>query len=316
VAKPVANILSTEALSPDARRRLETVGRIRVLDPRDEEELCEAVGEAEALLVRTKTRVTRRVIESAPKLKVIGRGGSGLDNIDVPAAWERGVTVVYTPEASTDAVADLTVGLMIAVLRGIALADAGVRGGRFDEARAACVGPELRGLTLGIVGMGRIGRAVSSRCHFGFRMAIVYNDILEVEPLPFPAQSHSKEALFERADVISVHVPLTDETRGMIDGRVLAGFKPRAVLINTARGEVVDSVALAEALSEGRLGGAALDVFDAEPLPANHPLLSAPNTLLTPHIGARTPESLARMDSVVDDVIAVLKGRTARFPAR
>jgi phosphoglycerate dehydrogenase-like enzyme len=260
--------------------------------------------------------VSRYVIEQAAQLRVIGRAGVGLDNIDLAAARERGIVVVHTPAAATDAVADLTVGLMLASLRKIAAADRDVRAGRFHEVRDECIGPELGELTVGIVGMGRIGRAVAQRCHFGFGARILFNDIVPILGLDFPARSVSKHELYAASDVVTLHVPLTEATNGMIDAAALTRFKPGAVLINTARGAVVDSVALADALRSGHLGAAGLDVVDPEPLPADHPLLLAPHTLITPHIGARTPGGLARMNDVVEDVVAVLEGRPPRFAVR
>jgi D-3-phosphoglycerate dehydrogenase len=312
---PTFRIVTTESFEPAALDRLKAVGVVSRIESVDEAALIHAVVDADALLVRTQTQVTRRVIEAGRQLRVIGRAGSGLDNIDLPAARERGVRVVFTPEASTDAVADLTVGLMIGLLRKIADGDRGVRTGSFTEARRGCVGRELRELTLGIVGMGRIGRAVARRCHLGFGMSVGYNDIREVGVREFPAQSFSKPDLYACADIVSLHVPLTDQTRGMVDANALRHFKKGAALINTARGAIVDSIALAAALSKGLLRGAALDVTDPEPLPPGHPLLAAPNTVFTPHIGARTPSSLARMEDVVEDVIAVLEGRDPRHAA-
>jgi phosphoglycerate dehydrogenase-like enzyme len=238
-----------------------------------------------------------------------------LDNIDVQTAHDRGITVVYTPAASTDAVADLAVGLMIAVIRGIAVGDAAVRQDRFAEARASCVGRELSELTLGIIGLGRIGRAVARRCRLGFGMNVLYNDVVEPGWLEFTATPVDKTSLMQSSDIISLHVPLTNQTRGMIDSHVLRDVRPGTVLINTSRGAVVDSGALAVALADGQLAGAGLDVVGPEPLPPDHPLLHAPNVVFTPHIGARTHGGLARMNAVVDDVIRVLKGESPVFPA-
>lgn len=277
------------------------------MDSTDEEVLKRAVRDCDALLVRTGSRVSREVIECAERLRVIGRGGVGLDNIDLQAARERGIEVVYTPGAATNAVAELTIGLMIALVRRVVVGDAAVRAGRFTEERKAHRAGELSQLTLGIVGMGRIGQAVARRCLNGFKMRVIYNDIADVTPLEINATSVSKETLYGDADVVSLHVPLTDETRGLIDAAALSRFKPGAFLVNTARGAVVDGIALAEALTSGRLGGAALDVFDPEPLPRDHPMMRAPNTCFTPHVGARTRTGLARMNEVVDDVIRILK---------
>lgn len=316
MASESLHIMFAGAFDASAVDEARSKGRVTVLDSYDQDALVQSMGDVDALLVRTDARVTRRVLENAPRLRVIGRGGTGLDNIDLQAARERGISVVYTPAAATDAVADLTVGMMIALLRQVTLVDGLVRAGRFDEARAQNIGAELSTLTLGIVGMGRIGKAVGRRCRLGFGMTVLYNDIVEPGPLTFEATSASKEELFARCDVVSLHVPLTRETRGMISADALALFKHTAILINTARGAVVDDVALAGALRSAALGGAALDVFDPEPLPPDHPLLSAPHTVLTPHIGARTVGSLSRMNDVVHDVLAVLEGRAPRYPAR
>ena len=309
------NVVVAEPFDAAAVERLRAAGRVTILEGCDESRLVEAVRDCDALLVRSTALVSRTVIEQAGRLRVIGRGGVGLENIDVDAARQRGIAVVHTPAAATDAVADLTVGLMISLVRKVAKADGLVRAGSFAEAREGSVGPELRELTLGIVGLGRIGRAVARRCRHGFGMEILYNDIVEPGLLDFVATPVEKEPLYAAADIVSLHVPLTNETRHLIDAAALARFKAGSVLINTSRGAVVDEVALSRALREGVIAGAAIDVFDPEPLEATSPLLSAPNTLLTPHIGARTRGGLARMNTVVEDVIAVLEGRPPRYPA-
>lgn len=308
-------IVVAERYEPWAVERLESVGNVIQLTGNDPDELLSAVTDCDALLVRTYARVTRGVIEAARRLRVIGRAGVGLDNIDVEAARERNIAVVYTPAAATDAVADLTIGMLIALSRGLHLGDAAVRKGEFHEARQRLLGRELAELTLGIIGMGRIGRAVARRARHGFGMRIVYNDIRNPGWLEFPAAPMSKEELYTSCDVVSLHVPLTSATRGMIDAPTLGRFRPGAWLINTARGAVVDGIALADALARGTLGGAALDVVDPEPLPLDHPLRSAPNTLFLPHIGARTPGAQQRMNAVVDDVIRVLNGKPPENPA-
>ena len=310
---PAAKIVVTERFEPSAIETLRAVGQVVELDRPDEATLLSAVRDADAVVVRTYTRITKQVIEAAPRLRVIGRGGVGVDNIDIEAAKERGIVVVYTPAAATDAVADLAVGLMISVLRKINAGDQFIRQGRFFDARESSVSREMSGLTLGIVGMGRIGRAVARRCHLGFNMRVVYNDIvdpgwLETAVTPVPLME-----LLSEADVVSLHVPLTDATRGMINAASLARCKRNAILINTARGQVVDSDALASALFRGELGGAGLDVTDPEPLPVDHPLLALPQVVVTPHIGARTVVGLARMNAVVEDVVRVLRGKPAEY---
>ncbi len=308
MADPALHIVVAERFSPEALDRLRAVGRVTTLDSCDEADLREAVVDCDALLVRTYAHVTRDVIACATKLKVIGRGGVGLDNIDVVAASEHGVTVVHTPAAATGAVAELTIALMLGLLRDIPAHDAAIRSGDYKQARANAMAHELSEMTLGIIGMGRIGQAVARRCHIGLGMSVIYNDIVSPPSLDFTATPVEKEALYRRADVVSLHVPLTDLTRCLIDSEALAQFKADALLINTSRGQVVDSSALANRLHHGAMGGAALDVLDEEPPSADHPLLTAPHVIFTPHIGAKTPASQARMNNVVDDVIRVLQG--------
>ena len=309
------HIVFAEKFEDASVERMRVIGRVTVLDACDEQTLSEVVCDCDALLVRSSTRVTRGLLNRARRLRVIGRGGVGLENIDIEAARERGVSVVYTPAAATDAVADLTVGFIIAILRQIKGGDTAVREGRFHEVRARAHSFELNTLTLGIVGLGRIGRAVARRCRHVFGTSILYNDIVSTGHLDFVATYVEKDELYRRADVVSLHVPLTHETRHLIDDAALTLFKPGSLLINTARGAVLNGEAVARALCSGTLGGVALDVFEPEPLPSGHPLLGAPNTLFTPHIAARTHAGLLRMNTVVEDVIRVLKGDPAHFPA-
>jgi len=315
MAESRPRIVLAEPYSPNATEKLRAVGDVISLERCDEDALVEAVAGADALVVRTRSEVTRRVLERGTNLKVIGRGGVGLDNIDVGAARKRGVAVVYTPHAATDAVADLTVGMIISLVRRMAWSEDLLRGGSFEAARAEACFREMRDLTIGIVGMGRIGQAVAKRCRNGFGCAIVYNDVRDVGWTGVAAEAVSKEALFAVSDVVSLHVPLTETTRGMIHSSALPRFKDGAILINTSRGAVVDCVAVADALARGKLGGAGFDVYDPEPLPPGHPLLSAPNTVLIPHLASRTNRGLAGMNNVVDDVIRVLRGDRPRYPA-
>jgi len=312
-------IVVAEGMSDSALERLQTAGEVVRLERCDEEALRAAVADADALLVRTYSRVTAEVIAEAKahgRLKVIGRAGVGVDNIDVRAAWEAGIPVVHTPAACTDAVAELVVGLIVAVHRRICELDSRVRQGEFAKLRSQALRPELQHLTLGIIGMGRIGRAVGRRMHLGMGMRVVYYDIRQIGYLPFVAHPlESAEAVYREADIVSLHVPLTRRTRGMINADTLRCFKPGACLINTSRGPVVEAAPLAEALREGRLAGAAIDVFDPEPPPPDHPLLDAPHCVLTPHIGSRSQEGLAAMNDVVDDVIAVLQGKPPQYQA-
>ncbi len=307
-------IIVAEPYLEEAVGRLRAIGDVVQVDGRDESELTEVLKDAQALLVRSYTQVTRSLIENAPRLRVIGRGGVGLENIDLAAAREHKVAVVYTPGAATEAVADLTVGLMIAVSRQIVQGDAAVRQHTFAEARRYVCERDLSQCTIGIIGMGRVGRAVARRCQRGFGATILYNDMADPGWLDVPAERVSKETVYERSDIVTLHVPLTDQTKSLINKETLAQFKAGAMLINTSRGQVVDSHALIEPLKAGQLSGVGLDVVDPEPLPMDHPLLAAPNLVLTPHIGAKTSQGLTRMNAVVDDVVAVLEGRSPNYP--
>ncbi|UCG33048.1 MAG: hypothetical protein JSU68_00155 [Phycisphaerales bacterium] len=308
-------ILLAEPMSEPAVIRLKGAGR--VLGPFESrpDEWRRHLPDADALLVRSYAQVTDEDMAAAPKLKVIGRAGVGLDNIDLGAARRHGIEVAYTPAASTRAVAELTVGFIIALQRNILASDRAVRDDRFIEARGLPGPKELAQQTIGIVGMGRIGRAVGRICSRGFGARVLFNDIIPITGLDFAAEERSKTQLYAESDVVTLHVPLTNLTRNLIDARALESFQPTAWLINTARGVVVDSAALATALHQGRLAGAALDVLDVEPPAPDHPLLSTPNCLLSPHVGSRTEASLAAMNDVVDDVMAVLAGRAPTFPA-
>ena len=309
------HIVVAEPYSASALDRLRAVARVTEVPSGDQASLAQALADCDALLVRTYTRVTGDILRQAPRLRVIGRGGVGLDNIDLPATAARGIRVVYTPAAATGAVADLAVGILISLIRGIPDSDRLVRADAFAEARKRQLGREVSSLTLGIVGMGRIGQAVAKRCHHGFGMRILFNDIVDVGDVGLPAEQKDKPDLYQQADVITLHVPLTNDTYHLINQDALAKMKPGAIIINTARGAVVDGIALADALCAGRIGGAGLDVFDPEPLPPDHPLWTAPNTVCTAHIGARTVAGQQRMNDVVDDVIRVLAGHPPRYPA-
>ncbi|HRX85482.1 MAG TPA: NAD(P)-dependent oxidoreductase, partial [Phycisphaerae bacterium] len=308
-------IVLAEQYAADAVAKLRTAGDVVEITGNDVSALRAALTDADALLVRTYTAVTDDLLAAAPKLKVIGRGGVGLDNIDVNAAHTRGITVVYTPAASTRSVAEHTWGLILAVMRNLVGGDQAVRGGTFLETRSRLRFRELGDLALGIVGMGRIGSNVGRIAALGFGMRVAYTDIAPVGPFDFAADAVSFEQLLAESDVLSLHVPLTPATRDMIRSETLAHVRPGAILINTARGSVVNAAALADALRSGRLAGAAIDVFDSEPPAGNHPLLNAPNLLLSPHVAGRSAVAVARMNDVVDDVVRVLAGEPAAYPA-
>jgi D-3-phosphoglycerate dehydrogenase len=306
-------VVVAEPIREQALARLAARHDVVRLQACGEHELLAAVGDASALVVRTYSPVTAAVIAAAPLLRVIARAGSGVENIDVKAARAAGIPVVYRPAAATAAVAELTIGLLIALERRVLDSGREVASGRFADRRNAFTGRQLSDMTLGIVGCGRIGSRVARMAHAAFEMPIVFNDIRPVQP-GVAARSLPFEELLGAADAVSLHVPLTPRTRHLIDASALRLMKPGALLINTARGAVLDAGAVAEALRADRLGGAAIDVFDPEPPPEDHPLRHAPRCILTPHIGARTRTALEAMSDVVDDVLAVLDGREPEYP--
>jgi phosphoglycerate dehydrogenase-like enzyme len=294
----------------DTGRRLRDAGLDIALAPRTGErtpdELTALARDAVGAIVSTDP-FDAEVLERCPRLRVIARVGVGYDSIDVEAATEHGVAVTICPGGNEDAVADHAVAMTLAAVRRIGENDASVRAGRWD--RAGALTPwELTGAVVGLVGYGSIGRAVARRLRgFGVRLlvtdpvAVVEDDVERVE----------LSELLARADVVSLHAPLTDGTVGLIDEAALAQMRPTAVLINTSRGRLVDEDALVRALGEGRLRGAALDVFDREPPGAGSALLALPNVVLSPHIAGLSTSSLAAMTSqATTSVLDVLAGRT------
>ena len=265
------------------------------------EELLSVVGDYEVLVVRSRTKVDREVLERAKRLKLVARPGTGLDNVDVAFAKERGVAVVNSPESLVEAVAEQVVLVMLALSRKLVQADTGTRSGKWEK--SALVGRELRGKVLGVVGFGRIGRRISEVMR-AMGMSILAYDIIAIPQdvlRPLEARAVSLVELFSSSDYITLHVPLTPDTAHMVDGSRIAEMKKGSVLVNTSRGGVVDEDALASALKEGRIGGAALDVFEKEP--PSGPILSAPNAILTPHIGGQTEEAQVNAIEVVGEKV-------------
>jgi D-3-phosphoglycerate dehydrogenase len=300
---------------PLAREGVELLRAHHEVDERpglSRDELCAAIAEYDALVVRSQVQVDRELIAAGRRLVVIGRAGVGVDNVDLDAATQAGITVVNAPTGNTIAAAEHTLALLFGLARRIAAADASVRRGEWK--RSQFVGTELRGKVLGIVGLGKIGQAIAHRA------GALEMTVIGVDPYVSAEQAalHGIELteldeLLRRADVITVHVPLGRSTRGLIGRDALAKMKPGALLLNVARGGVVDEVAVANALVEGQLGGAGIDVFEQEP-PTGSPLLDSPNTVLTPHLGASTEEAQVLVaEEVADQVLDVLAGRPARY---
>ena len=280
-------ILLADAFAPDLPARLKGFGEVATDLGR--------VSEAEVIIVRSKTKVDKAMIDAASKLKYVIRGGVGVDTIDVEYAKSKGIAVDNTPEASSLAVAELAFAMMIAMPNHIAEADSSMKQGKWLKKELERT--ELGGKTLGLIGLGRIARELAFRAKaFGMKV-IAYDKYVESSDA---ASMASLDELLATSDYISLHTPLTDETRGMINAGSIAKMKKGAYLINTCRGPVVKTEDVAAALKEGRLGGFATDVYDKEP-PEGSPLLSSPHVLLTPHLGASTEENLLRLgDCIVE----------------
>ena len=264
--------------------------------------LLQAVPQADGLIVRNRTRVDRELLEHAARVRVVGRLGVGLDNIDLDACRLRGIEVIPATGANALSVAEYVICSAMLLLRGAYLSSAAVAEGRWPR-EALSAGRELAGKTLGIVGFGLIGRRVAGLAG-ALGMSVCAFDAVSPPGKNDGAQSLDLEALLAQSDVVTLHIPLTPQTRGLLGEQRIARMKPGAILINTARGGIVDEAALAAALHAGKLGGAALDVFDQEPLPAGSPLAGAPNLLLTPHVAGLTRESNERVSGMIAERVA------------
>jgi glyoxylate reductase len=296
----VARCLVTRKLPGPALERLAAAHEVDVWPdplPPPREELLARVRGAEGLLSMLTDRIDAELIAAAPNLRAIANYAVGYDNIDLEAARARSIAVGNTPDVLTDSTADLAVALMLAVARRIDESAADARAGGWDTWQPdQWLGHDVHDATLGIVGFGRIGRAVARRAE-GFGMTVLHT---RETPL---------EELLARADFVSLHTPLTPETHHLIDAAALERMKPTAILVNTARGPIVDTDALVAALHAGQIAGAGLDVTDPEPLPAEHPLYRAPGALVVPHIGSATHATRERMaDLAVDNLLAALDG--------
>lgn len=302
VAEPIAE--SGIELLRDAGHRVVVVGK-------ELEALERELEDAAALIVRSGTKVDASLLAKAPRLEVVGRAGIGVDNIDVEEATRRGIVVVNAPQSNTLSAAEHTMALMLALCRRIPEADRSVHRGEWN--RGKFLGVELAGKTLGIVGLGRIGTLVAQRASaFGMRLVAYDPYVPRERARQLNVELVSLEELCRRSDVITIHLPKTPETEGLISESLLRMVKPSVRIVNTARGEIIDEAALARALQEGRVGGAAIDVFSVEPPPPEHPLLRAPNVILTPHLGASTAEAQDKAGRMIaEQVAAVLRGELA-----
>lgn len=276
------NIIIADKMEKEVVEGIRKLGSVELVPP----DLKAALGNADVLIVRSATKVTEELLQSAPKLKVVARAGVGLDNVDKAACEKRGIKVVNTPTASSNSVAELALGMMFAFARRIPRADSSMKAKQW--LKKELTGTELMGKTLGVVGLGRIGSMLAMKAN-ALGMQILYAD----KHNSTLGKKVSIEELFASSDYISLHVPLMPETKGMVSAAVISGMKKNAVIVNTARGGLVDEEALYSALKEGRIAGACLDVYPEEPYSGR--LCGLPNAVLTPHIAGSTAEAQMRI---------------------
>jgi len=307
----VHRIVIADPLEASGVEILRSAGaEVVVVGAQDKARLGELVADAHALVVRSATKVTRELLERAPNLLVVGRAGIGVDNVDVTAATERGVLVVNAPTANVMSATEHTFALLLALARRVPAADASMKRGEWD--RKSFLGTELEGKTLGVVGFGRIGQRVAARAR-GFEMKVIaFDPFLDAAV----AARHEVELvaldeLCDRADVVTLHTPLTAETRHLLGAQQLGRLKPGSLVVHCGRGGTLDEAALLEGLAEGRIAGAAIDVWEEEPT-SNHSLIGHPNVVATPHIGAQTAEAQERIaQETARMVLAALEGSLA-----
>ncbi len=292
---PAPRVLIADAVSDAAIEVLKKGGVEAVKKTgMSEDQVCAEIGSYEGLIVRSATKVTAKVIAAGTKLKIVGRAGAGVDNIDVPAAVKAGVIVENTPGGNTTSAGEHAIALMFALSRHVAFADRCMRAGEWPK--KGTTGVELTGKTLGLLGFGRVA-TVLAKVGRALDMTILVYDpyVSDARAAEFGAKKVTLDELIPQADFISVHSPLTPETKHLVGAAQFARMKKSARLINAARGGIVDEIALLDALKTGKIAGASLDVFEIEPLPADSPFRSLPNVVLTPHLGASTEEAQERV---------------------
>src|SRR5438876_3437731 len=299
------NVLICDPISPKGIEyfRQQPGLQVTVLEKRlPEAELLPVVAETEAMVVRSETKVTRKVIEAAPRLRVVGRAGLGVDNVDVEAATQRGIVVMNTPGGNTISTAELTFSMLMALARKIPQAHAAMKAGQWN--RKEFQGVELYNKTLGILGMGRIGSEVARRAiAFGMRV-LAYDPYLSLSRAKaLQVELVELDEIYARADFITIHMPMSDETRGMINAAAFAKMKKGVRVLNCARGGIVNEKDLYDAIQSGQVAGAALDVYETEPLPKEFPLRDLPQVIMTPHLGASTEEAQENVGIEVAEAI-------------
>jgi D-3-phosphoglycerate dehydrogenase len=308
-------VLLYEDMHETGKALLKEKAEILFANSLEEASLIKEVKEINGIIIRANGKVSRRLMESAPKLKVVGRHGVGVENVDLEAATEEGIWVVNTPDANDLSVAEHFFGLALILSKMLKKADIALREGRF-EARYQYIGNELHGKTLGILGFGRIGRAVGRIGRKGFDMKVLYYDAVQYEETEkeLKARKASLEEVLSQSDYISINLPMLPETKGILGKREFGLMKPSAFIINLARGPIWDEKALHQVLKEKKIAGAGSDVYEVEPAAKGHPLFDLENFVGTPHMAAHTEEALRRMSLVAEDVIRVLEGKTPVHP--
>ena len=308
-------VLIYEPVHREGTRLLE--GKCEVVYPESLEEahLLTLAGDIDGIFIRANGTVSRRLIEAAPRLKVIGRHGVGVENIDLMAARENGVTVVYAPTANAHSVAEHFMGLALMLACKIRAADRALRTGHW-KARLELIGRELYGKILGVVGFGRIGQQTARICRKGFSMSVLYHDVLDFPEVEkeLDARRVPLEQLCAEADFISLNLVLLPQTRGLINADLLKLMKPTAFLVNMARGPVWNEADVVRALRENWIAGVGSDVFEVEPASPDNPLFEMDNFVGTPHMAAHTEEALIKMSLVARDILRVIEGQEPEFP--
>ncbi|HZB97013.1 MAG TPA: phosphoglycerate dehydrogenase [Candidatus Sulfotelmatobacter sp.] len=307
-------ILVADPIASSGVELLSGAGEVDVATGLSPDELIARIPTYDALVVRSETKVTAPVLEAATRLRVVGRAGVGVDNIDLEAATRHGVLVLNAPEGNTIAAAEHTVALILAMVRRIPAADRSLREGRWERSRF--VGMELREKTLGVLGLGKIGFEVARIASQGLRMCVLAHDPLASQERAEQAGAELREfqPVLEEADVVTLHLPLNEHTRGLVGAAQLSRMKRGSWLVNASRGGIVDERALAEAIASGHLAGAGLDVFEKEPPPSDGPLFSLPQVVLTPHLGASTREAQVNVAAdVADQIVDYLAGGSPRY---
>ncbi|HPF39865.1 MAG TPA: NAD(P)-dependent oxidoreductase [Phycisphaerae bacterium] len=308
MGKAPFKIVVAEPFSEDAIARLEEVGRVEILEDSSPNALIEALEGAHALLVRAKAHVTARVINAAPDLKVIGRASPTVDHIDLRAAGRREIRVVYSPTAAVDSCAEFALAMLLSLRRRLSYYDQQLRQGKFDALRMPTE-LSIGATRIGILGIDPVAERFGQALQSAFGCELRVHDPWGVTPETFTAESVGLETLLRESDALCVFVKPHRDTRGLLNADLLSLMRPTSLLVNLSRG-IVDTTALAAALSERRIGGAALDAYESDPLASDHPIRRAPNCILTPHIAGMTIDAIEGRYGVAEDVIRVLQGAT------